>query len=142
MYVNMVKTEIKKTVSQYSTGNNDTEPVITISNQLLFEMIKLNIRSVTIPYCSKLKKKINILEHELECEIKDLEDKLLSQQNSIKTDTVLEIQKCKEDLKEIRQTALQRIILHSKANLFKLNEKPTNFFCNLGKKELCKQDYL
>ena len=93
----MVKAEIKKTVSQYSTGNNDIESVITISNQLLFEMIKLNIRGVTIPYCSKQKKKRNILEHELECKIRDLEDKLLSQQNSIKTDTVLEIQKYKED---------------------------------------------
>ena len=56
-YVDMVKAENKKTVSQYSTSNNDTEPVITISNPLLFEMIKLNIRGVTIPYCSKLKKK-------------------------------------------------------------------------------------
>ena len=97
----MVKAEIKKTVSQYSTGNNDTEPGITISNQLLLEMIKLNIRGVTIPYCSKLKKKINILEHELECKIRDLEDKLPSHQNSTKTDTALEIQKCKEELKEI-----------------------------------------
>ena len=84
----MVKAEIKKTLSQYSTGDNNTEPVITISNQLLFEMIISNIRSVTIPYCSKLKKKSNILEHELECKLRDLEDKILSQHNSIKTDTV------------------------------------------------------
>ena len=97
-------------------------------------MIKLKIRGVTISYCSKLKKKRNILEHELECKIRDLEDKLLSQQNSIKTDTVLEIQKCKEDFKEIQQTALQGIILRSKANLYELNEKPTKLICNLEKK--------
>ena len=115
-YGDMEKAEIKKTVSEYSTGNIDTEPVITISNQLIFEMIKLNIRVVTIPYCSKLKKKRNILEHELECKIRDLELKHLSQQNIIKTDTVLEIQNCKKRLERNWTNSIARDNYAFKAN--------------------------
>ena len=56
-YVEIVKAEIKRTVAEYTTVGNKNEPVLSISNQLLFEMIKLNIRGVTIPYSSTLKKK-------------------------------------------------------------------------------------
>ena len=61
-YVTTVKAEIKKTIEQYTRVINNNEAVRTLSNQMLFEMIKLNIRGVTIPYCSMLKKKRKNLE--------------------------------------------------------------------------------
>ena len=56
-YVRTVKAAIKKTIEQYTRVINNNETVRTLSNQMLFEMIKLNIRGVTIPYCPTLKEK-------------------------------------------------------------------------------------
>ena len=47
--IEIVKAEIKRTVEEYTTMGNNDEPILSISNQLLFEMIKLNIQGVTIP---------------------------------------------------------------------------------------------
>ena len=129
-YIRIVKAEIKKTIEQYSTVTNN-ETVRTISNQMLFEMIKLNIRGVTIPYCSRLKKKRKRLEYDLQIKIRDLEGQLSSLVSLESAEIVSKIQKCKEDLQEIRQTAVQGMLLRSKTKLYELNEKPTNFFCNL-----------
>ena len=133
-YIEIVKAEIKKTVADYTMMGKNNESLLTISNQLLFEMIKLNIRGVTIPYASRLKKKRNMLEHELVVKIGDLENQLSSVQNFETSEIVIEIQKCKEKLQQIRQTAVQGMLLRSKTDLYELNEKPTQFFCNLEKK--------
>ena len=58
----------------------------------------------------------------------------MSQNTPNSTETVCKIQKCKEDLQQIRQTEVQGMILRSKTKLYELNEKPTKFFCNLEKK--------
>ena len=71
-------------------------------------MIKLNIRGVTIPYCSKVKKKRNDKEKQLEINIRDLEDKLVSLPNHNSSEVVNKIQKCKENLQEIRQKNCSR----------------------------------
>ena len=133
-FVKIVKAEIKKTVAQYTTVSNNKDTITNISKQLLFEMIKLNIRGVTIPYSSKIKKKRNEQEKQLEIKIKDLEDKLALLQNQNVSEIVCEIQKCKENLQEIRQKSVQGVILRSKTKLYALNEKPTKYFCNLEKK--------
>ena len=133
-YIGIVKVEIKKTIEQYTRVTNNNERVTTLSNQMLFEMIKLNIRGVTIPYCSRLKKKRKNLEYDLEVKIRDLEGQLLSQNTQNYAEITSKIQKCKEDLQQIRQAAVQGMILRSKTKLYELNEKPTKFFCNLEKK--------
>ena len=114
-------------------GNNN-KPFLTIPNQLLFEMIKLKIRGITIPYASRLKKERNMLELDLVSKIENLEDQLLHIQNCETSKIIIEIQKCKEKLQQIRQAAVQGMLLRSKIDLYELNEKPTQFFCNLEKK--------
>ena len=69
-----------------------------------------------------------MLENDFVVRIRDLEDQLVVEQNFKTSELTSEIQKCKEKLQEIRQTAVQGMMLRSKTNLYELNEKPTQFF--------------
>ena len=133
-YIEIVKAEIKKTVSEYTTMGNNNEPFLKISNQLLFEMIKLKIRGITIPYASRLKKERNMLELDLVSKIGNLEDQLLHVQNFETSKIIIEIQNCKEKLQQIRQAAVQGMLLRSKLTCMSSMKNPHNFFATLKRK--------
>ena len=74
-YVELVKKTIQETINKYiKPGQNKetTEAEFCITDQLLFEMIKMEIRGQTIKFSSELKKKTMKKEKELEKEMNSL----------------------------------------------------------------------
>ena len=67
-YVNLVKNEIMLVKQEYMLTDNNGQNYIE-SYQDLYEVLKLRIRGVTIPYCSRKKKSENKREAELESKI-------------------------------------------------------------------------
>lgn len=53
IYVNMVKQEIQNLMQEYANTDNYGNCLLTVSNQMFFEMFKLRIRGITIPYSAK-----------------------------------------------------------------------------------------
>ena len=70
-YVTLVKNEINNLISELTEGQGSQ--TLTTSKQMFFEVLKLRIRGVTIPYCAKRKKKLNEKEKSIEAEIQRLE---------------------------------------------------------------------
>ena len=56
-YVTLVKNEINNVISDFTKGQG--LQTLTTSKQMFFEVLKVRIRGVTIPYCAKRKKKLN-----------------------------------------------------------------------------------
>lgn len=59
-YLEKVRQCIKDTIKQYATPNQDLlskEVKLSIDDQLFFEMLKMEIRGISIAYSSKKKKK-------------------------------------------------------------------------------------
>ena len=101
-----------------------------ISRQMFWEILKLRIRGVTIPYCSK-KKKLQEQEKNLEMEIQKLEKKLI--ENMVKDNIHLQLETLKEELKSLRENRLRGVLLRARAQSYVDFEKPTKYFCNLEK---------
>ena len=57
IYIDKVKKEINNVIDEYTAKQGD-DMDLTISKQMLLEMIKLRIRGVTISYCARKKKKL------------------------------------------------------------------------------------
>ena len=139
MYIKMVKKEIENTISDYSVKSkalNDHNP-LSVSKQMLFEIMKLRIRGITIPYCAKKKREMSRDEASLEKHIQDLEIKISNldiASNVDRENLFTNIAKCKEDLKILRQPKIKGMMLRSKAQIYELTDKPTNYFCNLEKR--------
>ena len=134
--IRIIKSEIDNTVNNY-TMYTDGETCTSISDQMLFEMIKLNIRSKIIPYSGKKKKKLLHEEARLEEAIGVKENDLLKLRDDQRRETVNlvdSIGKLKNDLKNLRQPKIQAAMLRSRANLYEMSEKPTSYFCNLEKR--------
>lgn len=127
-YINIAKKSIKETCNQYLINpvNNLTE--YSINDQLLWEMIKLNLRGKTISY-SSYKKKINIeKEFKLENKLKNLyENEAISSRD--------EIEKVEHELKTLREDKIRGLIMRSKAKWLIEGDKSSKYFCNLEKRQ-------
>ena len=55
IYIDKVKKEINNVINEYTIKHGD-DMDLSISKQMLLEMIKFRICGVTIPYCAKKKK--------------------------------------------------------------------------------------
>ena len=127
-YVTLVKNEINNVITDFKKGQG--LQTLTTSKQMFFEVLKLRIRGVTIPYCAKRKKKLNEKEKRIETEIKRLETLLANNSEEVKIE---DIQVLKEDLKVMRETTLRGNMLRAKSQKYIDFEKPTKYFCNLEK---------
>ena len=103
---------------------------LTTSKQMFFEVLKLRIRGVTIPYCAKRKKKLNEKEKNIEAEIQRLEALIVSNSEE---NLIEDMQVLKEELRTIRETKLRGNMLRARAQRYIDFEKPTKYFCNLEK---------
>ena len=131
----MVKDEIKNVVKDYTVdGVSD----LRTSKQMLWEVLKLRIRGITIPYCASLKRDRIKKEAELEDKLKSLEQKL-SLENSRKDEIITEINEHKEDLIRLRESQIRNTQLQVRAREYCDSEKPTKFFCNLEKRNSIKK---
>ena len=57
IYIDKVKKEISNVINEYTVKQGD-DMDLSISKQMLLEMIKLRNRGVTIPYCARKKNKL------------------------------------------------------------------------------------
>ena len=127
-YVTLVKNKIDNLIIDLTEGQGLQS--LTTSKQMFFEVLKLRIRGVTIPYCAKRKKKLNEKEKNIEAEIQRLEALIVSNSEE---NLIEDMQVLKEELRTIRETKLRGNMLRARAQRYIDFEKPTKYFCNLEK---------
>ena len=131
-YAEMVKNCIKKVETQYRTPQStDEDKQYTIDDQLIFEMIKLEIRGQTIKYCSELKRKRTEKENQLENQISNLE--IVIQETPLQ-EKLEELEEKRITLEKIREDRVKALMISSKARWVEHGEKPTRYFCSLLKR--------
>ena len=124
-YQNIVKSSILETVAI----NHEANP------NILWEIIKGNIRNETIRYATmnKLKSKEN--ENKLEKEISDLKTQIQTCNNNDTLENLVNLLNNKTtELTEIIDKRINGIIVRSKADFVENNERNTKLFSNLEKK--------
>ena len=121
-YQNIVKSSILETVAI----NHEANP------NILWEIIKGNIRNETIRYATinKLKSKEN--ENKLEKEISDLKTQIQTCNNNDTLENLVNLLNNKTT--ELTEIIDKRIIVRSKADFVENNERNTKLFSNLEKK--------
>ena len=130
-YVTLVKQCFKDTILQYMRPGGDCgdENVpFVIDDQLFWEMLKLEIRGRTIPYCCKKKATSKLEESLIEREIQNLEESLAEKSTE---DLWENLNSKKLRLEEIRAPRTEAIMLRSRARWV---EQPTKYFCALEKR--------
>ena len=135
IYVGKVKQCIKRVTNQYqkmqNNVNNPESVELQIDDQLFFEMLKLEIRGMTIPYSVHKKRQRDKNEKQLENEIQILQDQLnLNPSQDTKDNLFVK----KNELEKIREEKIQGIIIRTKARWAAYGEKNSKYFCNLEKR--------
>jgi exonuclease III len=98
---------------------------------LTWEIVKLKIRSYTIPFCIKRKKEKQAFKLELENKLAVLQEELDTNPNQ-NTETNFKISK--EELENIEKEEINGLIFRSKLKWYEDGEKNSKFFLNLEKK--------
>ena len=133
-YIDLVKSVIKDTALQYAKPGQDLESEdieFEISDQLFFEMLKLEIRGKTIKFSSERKKELKKKEVEIEREIETLKQRVDVSDSVSPLKLLAEKQ---QELEELRLPQVKGAMLRSKAKYYEAGEKPTKFFCNIEKR--------
>ncbi len=131
-YVNLVKQCIRDTLDMYALPNQDLQSKnvkFKITDQLFWETLKLEIRGLTIPYCSRKKKRLREEEDALLGEINMLEENPSLSERDQDRLTVL-----RQTLENVRAPKLEATILRAHARWIEHGEKPSKYFCNLEKR--------
>ena len=98
----------------------------TISDQLFFETLLMEIRGKSISYASYKKKKDSEEEENLNKKLTHLEENETPTENDIR-----EIESVKQDLEHFRKVKMEGAAIRSKVNWLNSGEKPTRYFFNL-----------
>ena len=133
-YANLIQTVIRDNIRRYASLDQNLENpdiLLTITDQLFWETLKMKFRQATIPYSGKKKREAQEREGKLIKEIELLNTSLLS------TTNIEQFEKLKNlnfDLENIRKDKIKGMILRSKIQWLEEGEKPTSFFASLEKK--------
>ena len=130
-YIKVVKECIQRVKEQYMLPiynleyitENELNLEFQISDQLFLETLLMEIRGKTISYSSYKKKQNNLREHNLENEIKHLEE-----------EEPLDLEKINEkklELENFCKEKIQGIMIRVKIKWAEEGEKPTRYFCSL-----------
>ena len=129
--VNRIKRQYALPV--YNFENLDLIPLeeimFTISDQLFFETLLMEIRGKTIAYSSFKKKMERETENKLLREIDNLENDVENLENNMN-----KLENLKNDLELLRSKKIEGLIIRSKAQWISQGEKATRYFCNLEKR--------
>ena len=98
---------------------------------LTWEMVKLKIRSFSVPYCISKKKERAAFKKELEAELTNLQTEIDLNNN---TNARESFESSKKKLEELEKEEINSIIFRSKIQWVEEGEKNTKFFLNLEKK--------
>lgn len=138
-YVQKVKECILKTKQEYTPLPilKDKIPEIpeislplTIDDDLFFDMMLMNIRRITIPYCSN-KKRLN--QERKDKIIKDIEETKSRFDNTHNEQDGIKLTDLNKELEQIRKIELEGLLIRTHSQWIEDGEKPTKYFCNLEK---------
>ena len=139
-YIKLVKDTITTVKKQYMASPYNPLHIYEISNenlvfqiddQLFFEQLLMNVRGVTIGYCSRKKKEREAQVKTLEEEITQLE---ITRNNDNSTETEENLNKAKQKLEDIRKEYIKGLFVRTKAKWIEEGEKPTKYFLSLEKR--------
>ena len=126
-YTKLVRTVIKQTIDEYYiAGDNNENIVYSINDQLLFEIIKMRIRSESIKYSANRKNEMLKHKNNIEKEILKLE----SRSHSLTSDEAKTLHERKLELETLRNQKIKG----SRAKWYEEGEKNTEYFLNLEKR--------
>ena len=124
-----------ETIQEYSDDNieNTTDPEIKlkIDDSLFLETFLMKVRGKSISFSSFLKKKINDKTCKLEFQIKNCEDAIRKNFQSIDEPTLSELSKLKIELQQIKEEELRGTLLRNRVLWYEEGKKPTKYFCHL-----------
>ncbi|KAK3105615.1 hypothetical protein FSP39_001875 [Pinctada imbricata] len=136
-FSNLIKNEIKRTKQQYCvlSENESIESVedkdvkFSISDDLFFDTLLMNLRGVTISYASYRKKSRENREVKLESDINALQNSedLSNESQSLLNSLIAE-------LEELRKEKIKGVMLRCNARWIEDGEKPSKYFCSLEKR--------
>ena len=132
-YVNQIKSTIAQTIDEYSQDN-------TVDPGLLWEMVKMKMREVSIKYGTTKKRNLRKEQEEIEISITSLEEQLTysNVNDKQKKQIWCDIEGKKLELERIIEYQTKGAILRSKSRWYNEGEKNTKYFLNLEKRH-CKQ---
>jgi len=136
IYVEEMKQCIKNTVEQYRLKNEDNhipneEAAFSVNDQLLFEVIKLEIRGKTIAYSSAKKRELNNNEKELE---NNYNKAYWNYTKDPKETNLNNLKNIENDLKTLREKKIEGITMRAKAKWHCEGETNSKYFLNLEQK--------
>ena len=104
------------------------------SHQLLWELIKMELRTETITYSKANRKELKNRETVLQTKIDALDNKICHENEHFNQTLLDEYESIKIELKEIYEKRGQEAMFRSKTRWIEKGEKPTNYFFNLEKR--------
>ena len=133
-YTTEIKEYINHTLKEYRDKNsNDDNPMTkeyTLSDKMLFEIIKMGIRGKTIGYCAARKKTFNQQEHNLDQTIDQLHSIYSKDPTEINLTNLTKVQ---NDLKILREKKIDGMMIRAKARWHLEGERNSKYFCQLEK---------
>ena len=102
-------------------------------------MIKMEIRSLTIPYAKNKAKNVRTLEKQLESRIESLKNKINSNPDDGTDVEQQEYERLKTELRRIYEERADGVILRSKMRWIEHGEKPTKYFFNMERRNYTKK---
>ena len=129
--INNIKRRYSIPVYNFDNFNDipEDELLFTISDQLFFETLLMEIRGKTISYSSYKKKIERETEEGILKEIKELEKDVENL-----AENVQRLENLKTELQSLRSKKIEGMIVRSKAQWISEGEKATGYFCNLEKR--------
>lgn len=106
-------------------------PKVT-DKQLLWELIKMDLRSKTIDYSKRKRRELRSKEEALQKELQELDFEICNG-NYLDQDILEKFESAKEELKRLHETRGKEAMFRSKMKWVEQGEKPTKYFFNLEK---------
>ena len=136
-YVTLIKDTIKDTLKTYAKHDSelDENSLLTISHQMFFEMLKLNIRGNTISFASFKSKSNKMRQNNLEKTIDTLNVEICNTSNLERKEEIFnEIDALQKELQQLREPKIRASMARARVQSYEEGEKPSKYFCNLEKR--------
>ena len=124
-FVQLVNTTYPEILEKYKDLEN---------KRLVWEMIKMEIRALTITYSKKTRREVKQREIELQNEINELDQKICNDL-CLDTNTLNKYGEANKQLKDLYDMKGRETMFRSKSRWIEQGEKPIKYFFNLEKKK-------
>ncbi len=149
-YINKVKEVIQKTKEDYAIpiyvrdmikDMDPTDLQFIIDDQMFFEMVLLNIRGMTIPYCAAKKRRNEERKKHLEEQLELLHEmsNQLGGNNQVQNGLIEDVT---NQLEEFRKEHMKGVLVRSRARWIEEGERPSRYFCGLEKRNFVNKNII